>query len=391
MNNTQNKSKRIEALTLSREILKNFEFSEIPLSQLCLKTKRLARLCGDNLFEELFNLEINGYKIPIQDEIEDANTTKLIKMLHMAGRVIMAKNSQFANDKMPKQFKGWFFTGAISDDVLHNKLDTFSIAKTEELLESHKQTLRVMQDPNINISTTHINQELQRELSSVIKGNSAERERYNNTIGYLAERLLERKAFIYNYITRKNIELEFANNLYDVFHSNSELIKIRIVRIVPDGVKKLTSIIDNLKSSNKEDWSNAVHSCRKLLESVADIIFPPREDIIKNGKTIKLGKNNYINRLITFVDENKSSPTYSEVVGSQLKFLGDRLDTISNATQKGSHQTLKEKSEAEKYFIYTSLILSDILSLYDQPVSAMQEELKSYQESNRNATQKPKK
>lgn len=166
---------------------------------------------------------------------------------------------------------------------------------------------------------------------------------------------------------RKNIELEFEGNLYDVLHSTLESTKNRIVRIIPDGVKKLTSIIENLKSSNEEDWSNAVHSCRRLLESVANEVFPPSEKTIKKGrKEIKLGKSNYINRLVVFVEEHASSQTYSNIVGSQLKFLGDRLDAISNATQKGSHNIVNKRSEAEKYFVYTSLILSDILSFSEE-------------------------
>ena len=43
--------------------------------------------------------------------------------------------------------------------------------------------------------------------------------------------------------------------------------------------------------------------------------------------------------------------------------MGDRLDSIFHASQKGSHDVILTKDEADRYVIYTYMIVGDILSL----------------------------
>ena len=76
----------------------------------------------------------------------------------------------------------------------------------------------------------------------------------------------------------------------------------------------------------------------------------------------KLGKNQYINRIIAFIEENSTSERFKSIVGSHLKYIGDRLDSIFKATQKGSHSTVN-KEEADRYVLYTYLVINDILTL----------------------------
>lgn len=125
---------------------------------------------------------------------------------------------------------------------------------------------------------------------------------------------------------------------------------------------------ENLQSENPENWSNAVHSCRRILQDLADVIFPPREDgaVLVDGKekTVKLGKDNYINRIIAFVQEKASSERFEEIVGSNLAYLGNRLDSAFQASQKGSHANIVNRDEADRYVVYTYLLVGDVLSIY---------------------------
>lgn len=106
-----------------------------------------------------------------------------------------------------------------------------------------------------------------------------------------------------------------------------------------------------------------MHSCRRILQEMADVIYPPREDKVIKGKTIKLGAENYINRLIAYVDEYADSETFENIVGSNLSYLGERLNAIYKAANKGSHAIITTKEEADRYVIYTHLVIGDILSL----------------------------
>lgn len=87
------------------------------------------------------------------------------------------------------------------------------------------------------------------------------------------------------------------------------------------------------------------------------------------NKIIKLGKDNYINRIIAYVESQSNSERFTDIVGSNLGFLGDRLDAIFKAAQKGSHDTISSHKEADRYVIYTYLIIGDILSLVEDKKS----------------------
>ena len=51
----------LEALELSSEILKNLELDEVPLSNIALKTGRLARLLNDSVYQQIMEYEAGGY------------------------------------------------------------------------------------------------------------------------------------------------------------------------------------------------------------------------------------------------------------------------------------------------------------------------------------------
>ncbi|MDH5205189.1 MAG: hypothetical protein OEW36_05965, partial [Hylemonella sp.] len=101
-----------------------------------------------------------------------------------------------------------------------------------------------------------------------------------------------------------------------------------------------------------------------------DAIFPandqPREKQV-NGKTvqIKLGDDNYINRLMCFAEDRSASERTTAIIGSQLSYLGDRLDALFQAAQKGSHSTISTRDEADRYAVYTYLAVGDILRLHE--------------------------
>ena len=137
---------------------------------------------------------------------------------------------------------------------------------------------------------------------------------------------------------------------------------------IPGAIQKLSAVYDNPQSENPEDWSNAVHSCRRILQDLADAVFPPTsevrtKEIDGREREIHLGPAHYINRIIAFVEDSGASRRFAEIAGSQLSFLGDRLDSVFRASQKGSHATIVTREEADRYVVYTYLIVGDILSL----------------------------
>ncbi len=82
-----------------------------------------------------------------------------------------------------------------------------------------------------------------------------------------------------------------------------------------------------------------------------------------DGKLIKVGPENYINRLMIYIQNKSDSQRFKEVVGSHLNYIGDRLDSLYSASTKGSHVEISSIEEAERYIIFTYLLIGDILRL----------------------------
>jgi hypothetical protein len=311
-----------EALQLSEEILKDIELSRSSLSTIALKTSRLARLL--NLYEaqQIFQYEAGGYP-----SNPDGVPPEIWKLIKSAGRAYQEK------DPNPDKQREVAFLE--------------SIEELEQQITSAKIGLEAAKDRDISISSANPNQ-----FVSAPIGNVWERNSLRQLIAVASKRLSSRRALIHQFVSRRHYELKFSDAAQNVFSKIRETVDRGIGELVPTAVQKFISVHDNLRSENPEDWSNAVHSCRRILQDLADAVFPPRseERTTQGGGRIKLGPDQYINRLVCFAEDNSRSERFKDLVGSHLRFLGDRLDAVFEAAQKGSHAVVRQE-DANRYVV----------------------------------------
>jgi hypothetical protein len=320
---------------LSAEILRNIELSEISLSAIALKCGRLARLVNDFEYQRIFEWEAGGYPSTPGGIHPDVWAS-----LVLAGRVVETNED---GKSVERAYPG-------------------SIASIENDIATSQLSIQAAQDPNVSISSSNPSQWL-----TAPTGNALERTTLRKQLSEASQRLANRRAFFHSYASERHYELKFSGIAEDIFSRIRERVDTSIGQSVPTAVQKITAVYENLQSENPEDWSNAVHSCRRILQDLADAIYPSREDKIvgegKNERRIKLGPDNYINRLVAYAEENSASDRFRDIVGSHLKYLGERLDAIFQAAQKGSHAMITERSEADRYVVYTYMVVGDLLSL----------------------------
>lgn len=171
------------------------------------------------------------------------------------------------------------------------------------------------------------------------------------------------------YVLRGNQTIPESN---DSFARSRDRLESRINLLMPKSAPALIAIQTNLRSSNPELWANSVNSVRRLLEDLADLVFPAqvedRSRIAEDGDEtrIALGKPNYINRIVAFVEDNSGSQTFTKIVGSHLRYVGERLDAAFAASQKGSHAEISTREEADRYVQCALTLVTDILSLLEE-------------------------
>jgi len=325
-----------EALQLSDDLLRNIELTDIPLANAALKASRLARLLNDFDHQRALEYESSGYP-----QTPGGVPSDIYALAVLAGREFEEKDSK---------------TGEVKRFIYCTSID-----ELDQQSRSADVSLAAARDPHVSIASAN---PYQRVASPT--GNFMERDRIRRSASLALSRLSSRRTFIYSYVLRRHHELKFSGIADDIFSRIRETVDSQIGARVPTAAQQLVAVYANLQSENPEDWSNAVHSCRRILQSMADAIYPARNDVTKtiDGKerTIKLGPDHYINRLIAFLEEKASSHRFRDIVGSHLSFIGDRLDSVFSAAQKGSH-AIVNREEADRYVVYTYLVVGDILSL----------------------------
>lgn len=333
-----------EALILSEQIIQNIELSELPLSNIALKTSRLARILGDFDMEQIFKYEASGYPLNVDN--------------------IVPQDSWALGGKAGRHFESKDEKGVTKPHMFVE-----SISQLESNIRLAEVSLASARDVDTSISSANPSQYVMPPPKNV-----NERIAIRQGITAATQRLASRTSLLHNYALEKYYELKYSGIADDIFTRIRTKIDTSIGQVVPDAVKKFTSVYTNLASDNPEDWSNAVHSCRKILQDLADALYPARDDVKKmiSGKeeTIKMGKDNYINRLIAYIEEHSGSDKTTHLIGSHLRYMGERLDSVFGAAQKGSHTTIISKEEADRYVVYTYLLTGDIISL--QSISSPQ-------------------
>lgn len=321
------------AIELAESILLDIETQSATISVVVLKCARLARLLNDTENRLMFTYEAGGYP-----STPDGVLPEVFELGRKAGRVTHEKTK----------------------DGVTEKVHLSSVEQSEQTISALQRALEAANDPDVSIHSANPNQ-------FVFAPKSNADERTNRTAGIQKHALIvgKSRSLAYEYATNCLFELKFSNTASDIFDRTRSTIDEKIIKYVGKGIQKTESISENLRSDDPENWANAVHSCRRLLQEIADTLLPPQEDVERSGKTIKMGAGNYINRLIAFIDDRSKSSVFHSVVGSNISFIGDRLDSIFVATQKGSHSSISSRIEAERYVIYTFLIVGDILSLFE--------------------------
>ena len=324
-----------EALLLSDELLRDVELSRTPLALAALKASRLARLLNDFDHQTIFRYEVSGYP-----STANGLTRENWRLAGIAGR-------QFEEKEKDGTVKQYAYCEAI--EVL------------EQTSQSSLAHLAAARDPDVSLASSNPQQ-----FVWAPAGNEWERNRARAAANKAAIRLAARRGFMHDYVLQTHYQLKFSGAASDVFARIREAVDDRVGSTVPAAVQKFAAVHDNLRSDNPEDWSNAVHSCRRILQDLADAVFPPTQDRVGseagNQRTIKLGPDSYINRLVCYCQDRATSDRYRQLVGSHLSFLGDRLDAVFAAAQKGSHASVL-RDEADRYVVYTYMLVGDILGL----------------------------
>lgn len=105
-------------------------------------------------------------------------------------------------------------------------------------------------------------------------------------------------------------------------------------------MEQLASAFRRLGEGGSESNSHALTSCRQALKSVADRIYPPRDEPVlgPDGKKGKLTEDKYLAGLWQFISERLGRTSSGELISTQITDLGNRIDRVYEMSCKGVHE-----------------------------------------------------
>jgi hypothetical protein len=128
----------------------------------------------------------------------------------------------------------------------------------------------------------------------------------------------------------------------------------------PDLGNKLWAALKTFnEAETNEEFAQVAVSCRRIVEYISDELFPPLEEEVEGRK---LGKIQYRNRLLAFVDETRKSNTNIDLIWVSTKTLSEQMEKLSDLASKGVHSEVY-RVETRRCLLRTIMLSDDLVSL----------------------------
>jgi hypothetical protein len=119
---------------------------------------------------------------------------------------------------------------------------------------------------------------------------------------------------------------------------------------------RLPQAYERLATGGSEAVSHALTTCRRVMDSFADAIYPARAEPVRIGEEeIEVGADRTRNRLRAYIYERVGN-------GSRYKRLNQGIRSLYDRTSTGVHADV-DAGEARALVLQTYLLLGEILSL----------------------------
>lgn len=177
---------------------------------------------------------------------------------------------------------------------------------------------------------------------------------------------------VHTYLSRVEKELVFGQLNADIFERNRRFVDERLAGLAPDALAQLVSAHERVLAGEPEARAQGLLSCRRVLKSLADLVYPARHDPVQgaDGRMHDVSDEKYIARLWQYVYEQIGSTTAGSVVLATLTDVGGRLDAVYDLSNKGVHSSVSQ-GEADQALIQTYLLIGDILRLAERSSAAV--------------------
>jgi hypothetical protein len=126
-----------------------------------------------------------------------------------------------------------------------------------------------------------------------------------------------------------------------------------------------------LKDGGDEDRAHALTSCRRVLKTLADELYPARSEPVtgSDGKSHVVNDAAFVNRLLQYVSETVGTHENGAVVQATLTDVDARLSALNDLASKGVHADATTY-EVDTCVVQTYLVVADVLRIRERATIA---------------------
>ena len=175
-----------------------------------------------------------------------------------------------------------------------------------------------------------------------------------------------------DYLAQTEQQIAFGQVSADVWERNRTFVDIALAEVAPDALQQFQAAYRRQAEDEPEARSQALLSCRRDLKSVADALYPARDEPVigTDGKAHPMTDDKFVNRLVQFVSEALPNAA-GEVLEAELSDFGRRLDALNELSSEGVHAKVTQ-TEVDVCIIRTYLFVGDLMRIREGVSAALQ-------------------
>ena len=172
---------------------------------------------------------------------------------------------------------------------------------------------------------------------------------------------------LWEFLTETEYELTFGEATAETFDRFRSYVDKQLTTISPPALEQFQAAYRRLKDGGNEDRAHALTSCRRVLKTLADQLYPPSPEPITglDGKARVLNDAMFVNRLVQYVVDAVGTHENGAVVQAALEDVAARLRALNELASKGVHANVTAY-EVDTCVIQTYMVIADVLRIRER-------------------------
>lgn len=337
------------ASALVQDLMDTFDNPTQTIASLTRRCQRVASLRGDAPALLWLTWELSDVANDFENEVEKTRES-------LAARLLKAMPNEEASATFTVEYGSYTRRRMMPG----KKANYRSVQQTEELVQTlREQEAATLTPPPPGMDPYDLSKHVA-EQNQIRAHLLQQRQPLESSLARIRDRLWE-------FLNETEYELTFGEATAETFDRLRAYVDKQLTMISPPALDQFQAAYRRLNDGGNEDRAHALTSCRRVLKTIADELYPSSSEPVTgtDGKARVLGDDKFVNRIIQFVTEKIGKHENGAAVQAALEDVGARLIALNDLASKGVHAEVTTY-EVDTCVVQTYLVVADVLRIRER-------------------------